>query len=705
MHDRELDAIFRPRSIAVIGASTKKHTIGREILHSIIDFEFNGKVFPVNPKAPVIHSIKAYSTILDVPDAVDLAIIIVPRDHVKTVVQQCGDKGVKGLVIITAGFKETGPAGAKLEQEILEVARSYGMRMIGPNCFGVLNTEPNVRMDTTFSKVRSLPGRIGFVSQSGALGQVIIEYARNLGLGFSMFASVGNKADISGNDLLRYWQDDPSVEMILLYLENFGDPRTFTQIARQITKKKPIVCVKSGRTTPGARAVSSHTGALANLDLGVDALFDQCGVLRVDSIEEMFDLALAMCNQPIPKNNRVAIITNAGGPAILATDACVNWGLEVPQLKETTKRFLRQHLPAHASVENPIDLVASAGPEEYRLALEAVMKDDRVGSVLAIFVPPVMIDPKAIIDVIVEVRKKHEKTLLTCFMGPAEVIHGSEGLLQNKIPMYIFPEAAAKALSDMVKYHEWVQRKPGKVVKYQGDRLKVSETIEKSLEGGRTRLVGEEALEVFRAYKIPIAEYALATKQSQAVTKAEKLGYPLVMKINKPEVLHKTDIGGVIVDIRNAKEVRTAYGKLIKSLSRGKKKQRVTEVLLQRMLRGGVETVFGMTQDPSFGPLMMFGLGGIYVEVMKDVSFKIHPLTDKDAEEMIQAVRGYPLLTGFRGSKPVDMDILKEILLRLSQLVGDFPEIEQFDINPFFAAPERAQCKAVDARIILKSPR
>jgi acetyltransferase len=558
-------------------------------------------------------------------------------------------------------------------------------------------------MDTTFSKIRSLPGRIGFVSQSGALGQVIIEYARDLGLGFSMFASVGNKADISGNDLLRYWQDDPSVELILLYMENFGDPRTFTQIARQITKKKPIICVKSGRTTPGARAVSSHTGALANLDVGVDALFDQCGVLRVDSIEEMFDLALALYNQPIPKNNKVAIITNAGGPAILATDACVNWGLEVPRLKEATKRFLRQHLPEQAAVENPIDLIASAGPERYRVALEAVMKDDSIGSVLAIFVPPVMIDPKAIIDVIVEVRKRYEKTLLTCFMGPAEVIHGSEGLLQNKIPMYIFPEAAAKALADMVKYRKWVERKPGKMGKYPGDRLKVSDIIEKSLEAGKTRLVGEEALELFRAYRIPIAEYALATKQSEAVSKAEKLGYPLVMKINKPEVLHKTDIGGVSVDIRNAKEVKIAYTKLLKSLSRGKRKQKVTEILLQQMVKGGVETVFGMTQDPSFGPLMMFGLGGIYVEVMKDVSFKIHPLTDKDAEEMIQSVRGYPLLTGFRGSKPVNMEVLKEILLRLSQLVGDFPEIEQFDINPFFASPEKSECRAVDARVILKA--
>jgi acetyl coenzyme A synthetase (ADP forming)-like protein len=698
-----LDGIFRPKSIAVIGASTKKGAIGREILHNLIEGEFNGKVFPVNPKATVIHSIKCYSTILDVPDAVDLAIIITPRDHVKAILEQCGEKGVKGVVVITAGFKEIGEEGAKKELELVEVVKKYNMRMVGPNCFGVLNTDPEYSMNATFSKVQPIHGTVGILSQSGALGEAILDYANSLGLGFSMFVSVGNKADISGNDLMAYWEDDPNTDLILLYLENFGDPRRFTKIARSITRKKPIVAVKAGRTAAGAAAISSHTGVLAGMDVGAEAIFEQCGVLRVATVDELFDVSLAFTNQPIPKGDRIAVITNAGGPGILATDAVESVGLKMAKFEKKTEEYLKKNLLPIAATKNPVDVIAAGGPESYRIAVDAVLSDKNVDGVICIFVPPVVVDHRAVIQAIVETIEKHKnkKPVLGCFMSEAAEIAGSEQMAKHKIPVYTFPESAVRAMWTMARYRKWRDRPEGKLIKYEADRKKAQRIISKAIKSGNEHIHGEDALDILEAYGIRVAKSIKAKTAKQIKDAAKKLSFPVVLKIDDPAVSHKTDVGGVAADLRTQSELDDAFKIMKKKFT--KKGRSFSGVIVQQMVRGGVETIIGMHDDPAFGPLMMFGLGGIYVEVMKDVSFKVHPLTDYDAEEIIKSVKGYPLLTGFRSHPAVNIGILQETILRLSQLVSDFPELRSIDLNPFIVTPEANKSRAVDARFVIES--
>ena len=697
----KLDAIFRPRSVAVVGASTRKGTIGRETLHNILLAEFNGKVFPVNPKASVIHSIKAYSTILDVPDAVDMAIIIVPKEHVAAVARQCGEKGVGGLVVISAGFSEVGPEGKKRELEVLRICHEYGMRMIGPNCFGVVNTDPDVSLNATFGKTFPNHGRVGFITQSGAMGEAIMSHANELGIGFSLVASIGNKADISSNDILAYLKDDPRTDIILMYLENFGNPRNFTQIAREVSRIKPIVAVKSGRTSLGAKAASSHTGALAGLDVGVDALFEQTGVMRVDTVEELFDVAMALSMQPVPKGNRVVVVTNAGGPGILATDALINHGMEMPNLSPATIKKLREFISAEASFSNPMDMVAGAGPNEFRKTLQSVRDDKRYDSIVPIFVPPATIDQLDVARNIHEALDGVDKTVLACFMGAGERSEGIEYLKSHGIPVFIFPEAAAKTLSIIDSYRRWLSRPKGKVKSFKVDSAMVSEIIERTLGKKDGAIVGKDAIDILHAYGIPAAGYHYANTQAEAVSQAKEMGYPVVMKISTPPILHKTEVGGVMVDVRTDKEVRVAFTELQRRVGKLKKGE-VFSVAMQQMIAGGVETVMGMTVDPSFGPLLMIGLGGIYVEVMKDVAFRIHPLTDRNAKEMIESLRSYPLLTGFRGAQPVDLAVVEETILRLSQLVRDFDIFSEIDINPFIASADRKMCKAVDARFIVK---
>jgi acetyltransferase len=697
-----LDAIFRPKSVAVIGASTQKGTIGRETLHNMLMAGFNGKVFPVNPKAPVIHSIKAYSTILDVPDAVDLAIVIVPKQFVKEVVTQCGEKGVKGVVVISAGFSETGPEGKKREQEVLKVVQEYGMRMIGPNCFGIVNTDPEVNLNATFGKVYPKCGRVGFITQSGAMGEAIMNHAKELGIGFSIVASIGNKADISSNDILEYFKNDPRTDIILMYLENFGNPRNFTHIAREVSRTKPIVAVKSGRTKLGAKAASSHTGALAGLDVGVDALMEQTGVMRVDTVEELFDVAKALSYQPIPKKNRVVVVTNAGGPGILATDALVSNGMEMPPLSPASVRKLKKFLPADASFANPLDLVAGAGPEEFRKALDVVKTDVRYDAIIPICVPPVTVDELEVAQSIYQSLADSKKTILACFMGTGRASAGIEYLKKNGIPVYIYPDGIAKTLATIYKYRERISRPRGRYRTFKVDYEKVQRIVDEALSAGNDAIVGENAIDILVAYGIPAAKYRYARSTKEAIDAANHIGYPVVMKINTPALLHKTEAGGVMVDLRTDKEVRTAFQSLQERVRKLSGDGEDFSVAVQQMISGGVETVMGMTTDPSFGPLIMFGLGGIYVEVMKDVAFRINPLTDEGAKEMIRSLRSYPLLTGFRGAPPVDLEVVEETLLRLSQLVKDFDCFSEIDINPFIASPEKSKCKAVDARFIIR---
>lgn len=698
---RELDCIFKPGSVAVVGASSRKGSIGREVLHNILTAEFNGKVFPVNHKATVIHSIKSYSTILDVPDSVDLAMIIVPKQGVETVISQCGQKGVRGVVVISAGFSEVGKQGRELEQRVLRIVRQYGMRMVGPNCFGVVNTDPKVNFNATFGKTYPDEGNLGFITQSGAMGEGIMSMAKQLGIGFSVVASIGNKADISSNDMLQYLGDDPRTKVILMYLENFGNPRKFIQIARQVSRKKPIVAVKSGRTKLGAKAASSHTGALAGLDVGVDAIFEQAGIMRVETVEELFDVAQALSKQPIPKGNRVVVVTNAGGPGILATDALINNGLEMPSLAPATVKELKKFISADASFSNPMDMVAGAAGPEFRMTLEAVKKDKRYDTIIPIFVPPVTIDAMDVAQNIQKALADTDKTVLTAIFGAGDGYTAVDYLKSHNIPTYWFPEAIAKALGTIDGYRRWLARPKSKFKNFKVDSTRVQEILDKTLGDEDGSIVGEEAIAILEAYGIPAASYQYARSSKEAVGIARNMGYPVVMKIATPAILHKTEVGGVMVDLRSDREVRTAFTELKKRVGRLKKGE-VFSVAMQQMITGSVETVIGMTTDPSFGPMIMFGLGGIFVEVMKDVAFRVHPLSTHGVREMIESLRSYPLLTGFRGTPPVDMATIETTLLRLSQLVSDFDCFSEIDINPFIVSEDKTKCKAVDARFIVR---
>ncbi len=694
-----LDAIFRPKSVAVVGASSQKGGVGREIFDKLLASDFNGPIYPVNPKADFVHSVKAYPSVASLPEPVDLVVIVVPRGAVFRVVEECAQKGVKGLVVISAGFKEVGDDGARVERKIVETIKKHGMRLVGPNCMGVINTDPDVRLDATFGPTIPIRGNVAFVSQSGALGVTILEFANQLNLGVSMFVSVGNKADISGNDLLEYWKDDGSIDVILMYLESFGNPRKFTRLAREVSQTKPIIVVKSGRTASGARAASSHTGSLAGTDMAFDALFKQCGVIRADTIEEMFDISLAFANQPVPTGNRVGIVTNAGGPGIMAADACESLRLEIADLSEETKKKLRDYLPPEASVENPVDLIASGDEEAFQYALDQVLQDDNIDAVIVIFVPPIMTDPTKVAQKISEVANRFDKPVLGCFMGVKGVSPGVEELKRNRIPAYLFPESAAKALSAMVSYGEWKQKERGQTIEYEADRVAVAKVFNRCKREDRAQLTDLEVFEVLEAYGIPLARYAIGRTWTEVRKIANDLGYPVVLKITSKEVVHKTDVGGVVVDIRGDAELHSAHEAMIEAFKAQGVGGDKLAFSVQEMVSGGRETILGLNSVPNFGHLVMFGLGGVYVEVLKDVVFRISPLTDRDAAEMLKGIRGYPILKGIRGEKPVAFEKLSDALLRLSQLAHDFPEILELDINPFMTFPEPDRCRSVDARL------
>ncbi|MBI2266872.1 MAG: acetate--CoA ligase family protein [Armatimonadetes bacterium] len=694
-----LDAVFKPSSIAVVGASRQQGTIGWEIVHNLLAYGFQGAVFPVNPRAKWVHSLRCYSSIREIPDPVDLAVITVPKELVLDVVEDCGQKGVKGLIVITAGFKETGKEGLAREQKVVEIVERYGMRMVGPNCMGAINTDPAVRMNATFARVQPLSGKVGFMSQSGALGEVILDYAKELGLGISTFVSVGNKANISGNDLLEYWEEDQKTEIILLYLENFGNPRKFTGIARRISRKMPIIVVKAGRTTPGARAASSHTGSLAGLDVAADALLSQCGVMRVTSIDELFDLAKALSLQPPPSGNRVVILTNAGGPAILTTDACVNLGLTMAELSGETKASLRTFLAPEASVENPVDMIASAGPQEYQKAVEVLLDDPSVDALIAIFVPPIITDPRAVAYEVAEASKKYEKTVLGCFMGTKETLGGLQQT-GYPIPLYPFPEASAKALSAMVRYGRWLKRPQGTIPTYSVDREKAQAILMKAVERGGGALEPEEAMEVMAAYGIAVASWKVVFSEKELQDCVGEMGFPVVLKVRSRKILHKSDLGLVIPNIADLDALKEAFASLSQKGRSAGWNLPEEGLFVQEFVKEGTETIVGMATDPGFGPLLMVGLGGIFVEILKDVSFRVHPVTDLDAREMLEELKAGPILKGARGETPVDLEYLAECILRVSQLVSDFHEIGSLDINPLKCSTKE-KTRAVDVRILV----
>jgi acetyl coenzyme A synthetase (ADP forming)-like protein len=691
------DSILRPQSIAVIGASRQPNTLGWQILDNLLRFGFNGPLYPVNPKATVIHSIRAYPSVRAIADPVDLAIVVVPKHLVLGVAEECGQKGVKGLVVITAGFAEVGGEGIERERQLLEVVRRYGMRMVGPNCMGVLNSHPAVSMNGTFAPTMPPYGPLGFISQSGAMGLSILDYAEELGIGIHQFVSVGNKADVSGNDLLVYWADDPDIRVILMYLESFGNPRRFFQIARKLTRKKPVFVVKAGRTAAGARAASSHTAALAGTDLAADALMEQCGVMRAQTVEELFDYAMAFPRLPLPKGDRVAIISNAGGPAIILADACESLGLKVSELSPETQQAIRQRVPDEAAVRNPVDLIASATAETYRDVLTLVLQDPNVDAVIVSVVPPPL-GGKArdVAEAIVQVAaSRRDIPVMAVLMGRQGIPAGMRELLHAGMPGYIFPESAARALAAMNRYRRWLERPEGVEQRFPADNGRVAEIVRRAAAQGREKLSETEALELLDAYGIPTVPWRRAHSADEAVAAAREVGHPVVLKVISQAIVHKSDVGGVVMGLGSEKEVRDGYARL---LQRVKERAGVAPeaVLVQRMIPGGRETIIGSTRDPKSGPLIMFGLGGLAVEVFRDVVFRVHPLTDVDAREMVRGIRGYPLLEGVRGDAAVDLVALEEILQRVSQLVGEHEAILEMDINPLVAFPDRVL--ALDAR-------
>jgi acetyl coenzyme A synthetase (ADP forming)-like protein len=722
MPRRPLDAILRPKSIALIGASRQPNTIGWHILDNLLKHEFQGPVYPVNPHATAIHSVPAYKSIADVPGPVDLAVIAVPKEHVVEVVRQCVDAGARGLVVISSGFKEVGGAGIERERELVELVRSSGLRMVGPNCLGVINTETGVRMNATFAPNQPPPGPVGFISQSGAMGLSVLDYAQSLGIGISMFVSSGNKADVSGNDLLEYWCDDPNTTVMLMYIESFGNPRRFVELGRAITRDKPICIVKSGRTGAGQRAAASHTGALAGTELATDAIIAQAGAIRAQTVAELFDLAMAFSNQPLPAGNRVAIVTNAGGPGIILADACEANGLDVPQLSSGTEQQLRSRLPEEASVKNPVDLIASATPQSYECALQSVFDDPNVDAAIAAFVPPLGIQAKDVAEAIVRVNKKHpEKPLLGVLMGREGVPAGVAELHEARVPAYIFPESAARALGAMWRQRQRIDRPAGEVVEFDTDDAAVAQIIDDTLVDGRTKLSEPDALRLLEAYEIAVLPWEFVSKEGPAslatgaAEAASRIGLPVAIKIVSPDITHKTDVGGVQLGLKTKTEVERAVRSMIKqvteaesraganqrhaagSTARGNAEPRINGILVQQMADGQTETIVGLTRVPTVGPLVMFGLGGIYVEVMRDVVLRLSPLRDSDAMEMVRSVRLRKLLEGVRGQKPRDVAAIAQAILRLSQLAQRHPRIMEMDINPLLALEHGTV--AIDARV------
>ena len=706
---RPLDAIFRPQSIAVVGASRRPGSIGREIMHNLIEYNFHGKVFPVNPKADYIHSIKAFPTVSAIPDPVDLAIIVVPREAVLAAVDDCGKKGVKGLIVITAGFGETGEEGREIERDLGERIRRHGMRMVGPNCMGVINTDAAVRMDATFAPAMPLSGRIGFMSQSGALGVAILNIARQLDIGFSYFVSMGNKTNVSGNDLLVEWEDDPHTDLVLMYLESFGNPRQFVQTARRVTKRKPIVAVKSGRTPAGALAASSHTGAMVTaqgLDIATDALFEQSGVIRVDSVEDLFDLAMGFSKNPLPRGNRLGILTNAGGPAIMATDTAIGLGLRVGKLSERTAAELRRLLPPEASVGNPVDMTPKSDRSKYDACARVMLEDEGIDSLLVVFVPPMMINAMEIVLGMEELRRQFLKPVVGVMMAPEEFFKELNEKHPGHMAIYLFPESAVRALAALDRYRQWRERPAGKIRQFDVNRAAVEDLLEEVGGQGRRQLTAAEGLRLLEAYGIPAARSVTASHLAELTQRARGFPFPAALKLISPDVVHKTEVGGVALDLRTPEELAAAARRMIESLGsqrhrKGEGAEAHQSFLLQEYVRGGREVILGMTKVPNFGPFVMFGLGGVYVETLKDVIFRVPPLTDLDAEEMIRQIRGYRLLEGVRGEKPIDFGALAEMLQRFSQLIEDFPQIEEIEVNPFLVFPEGRNFRAVDARVRL----
>lgn len=701
-----LRPFFQPRALAIAGASRNPTNIGTRILQAAMDAGFHGNIYPVNPKSDRLCGLRVYASVRELPEAADLAVIAVPRDAVLDVVDDCAARGVRALIVITAGFAESGAEGRERQRQLVEKVRGHGMRMVGPNCLGLMNTDPAVRLNASFAPDFPAPGRIAFSSQSGALGLAVMSLARQRGLGLSHFVSVGNKADVSGNDLLQYWEQDSRTDVILLYLESFGNPRRFARIAKRVSQHKPIVAVKAGRTSAGKRAASSHTAALAASDVAVEALFHQTGVIRADTLDEMFDLAAALSAQPLPSGRRVAILTNAGGLGILCADTCEASGLRVEQLSEATRAQLQEFLPPAASVMNPIDMIASASADDFRKATAILLADKNFDSLIVLTIHVGLADIAAIAQGIaagVSAARAHGgagKPVLTCIMD-GNKLHHAEAAAGEPLPNYAFPENAARVLGKLAQYGEWRRQPQGMIPEFDDMQPQAARGLCQTMldRRGEGWLSADEVRQVLKDFSLPLPPSSICLNGDDAVQAAKRMGFPVALKLASRQIVHKTEFGGVQLNLQDESAVRAAFARIHQRLAAADKLDAFDGVLVQPMIAGGVELMVGVSQDPSFGPLLAFGLGGVYVEILKDVCFRVTPITDADAKEMIHNIRGYPLLEGYRGHAPADLAAIEDLLLRVARLVEEIPEIAELDLNPVIALPPGRGCCIVDARI------
>lgn len=699
----ELTKMIRPGSVAVVGASAAEGKIGNTILKNIISSGFTGIIYPINPKEKEIMGKTAYSSVGEIKEPVDMAVIAVPAARVPEVAEDCGKAGVKNLVVISAGFKEVGPEGLELEKRLVSACRQYGMRMLGPNVVGIIDTHTPI--NASFSATFPRQGEIAFFSQSGAMLVAILDWSAAGGLGFSRVVSLGNKADLSEIDFIEDAADDPNTKVILCYIEDIVDGRRFLEVVTRAARKKPIIILKSGTSQAGAQAASSHTGALAGSDLAYEVAFRQCGVIRAHSMTQLFDLAVAFARAPVPKGNRVAIVTNAGGPGIIATDNVENLGLQMARFTKETIAELRAKLPAEAGLYNPVDVLGDAKSDRYRLALQKVFADPNVDSVVVLVCPVGVTEPVLTAEAILEVRESFpEKPVFAAYMGGESLVEGAGKLVRAGVPCYTFPEPAIESIKGLVHYNELLNTpEDGGSAALKGiDRNGVKAIFYDVVRDQRLVLLGSEAAEVAKCYGIPAAPVTLATTPREAVSEADKMGYPVVMKVASPKILHKTDVGGVKIGLKNAAEVREAFNEIMDNVHSYMPQAVVYGVEVQKMMPKGDELIVGMTRDVQFGPLIAFGLGGIYVNLLKDVSFRLaRGLSTREIELMLRETKAYTLLRGYRGEKPRDIAAVVDVIRRVAALVTDFPEITELDINPVFAYEEGMGLSALDIKITI----
>src|SRR3954447_1130589 len=695
-----LEAIFAPQSVAIVGASPDPIKLGHRVLRNIVDNGYAGRVFPIHPAAPTILDLPTFPSVLAVPEPIDLAVIVVPSQAVLAVVDECGKHGVRGLVVITAGFKEVGGAGKELERKLIDLVRAYGMRMVGPNCLGIIDTTS--KLNASFAALMPEAGQIAFMSQSGALCTAILDWSKPEGIGFSRFVSLGNKGDVDEVALLQAWGDDPANRVILAYLEGINDGSAFIKTAQAVTKRTPVIAIKSGTTQAGTRAISSHTGSLAGSERAYEAAFSQSGILRANTMEELFDYAMAFAYHPLIAGNRLAIVTNAGGPGIIATDAAERNGLALAQFTPETIELLQRDLPPAASVFNPIDVIGDARSDRYRVGLAAALADPNVDGALILFTPQAGSEPEETARVIAELSADQPKPVVASYMGAASLGPALKLLNEHRIPNCAFPERAISALCAMARQREWSARPASEYAHFEVDNDRVRAVFARVRAAGRVELGEIEAREVIEAYGMRLPKSQLARSPDEAAAIAAAIGFPVVMKISSPDILHKSDIGGVRVGVADAAAARDSYELIEYRARKYSRDATIWGVLVQEQVRKGREVLVGVNRDPQFGPLVVFGLGGIYVEVLKDVAFRLAPLTRAEAAEQVRGIRTYALLEGVRGGPPADIAAAEEIILRVSQLVTEFPEIVEMDINPLVLHNQGEGAIVLDARIILQ---